>query len=231
MRKLTKLFVASLSLVAFSAASYAADAKTEAYYKVSKVTVKEVVPTAAEIASGYVDMAAAPQEGLIEELANIDWNAMVLVGQKVIELVKAGAPVVNIKRDTVSVMPMGVQTWQQLAGWQAPVTKAYNVTITNYLGMNVVDLRLKVSGMWGGNVDGKGQYLANVMVVPASTRVLWGWTLDLWTENREPVNTGSVQAPRAGLGFDIRYKATTPLNELNGTQDYFITGDGKIQAL
>jgi hypothetical protein len=138
---------------------------------------------------------------------------------------------VNIKRDAVSVMPLGVQTWHQLAGWQAPVTKVYNVAITNYLGMNVVDLRLKVSGMWGGNVDGKGQYLANVMVVPVNTRVLWGWTLDLWTENREPVNNGTMEAPRAGLGFDIRYKATTMLNELNGTQDYFITGDGNILAL
>lgn len=228
MKKLTNLFLVVLALTASvaSAAEVPAD-----YYKAKKVTVTEVVPTAAEIASGYLQPNPIENNGLLEELASIDWNAMILVGQKVIELVKAGAPVVNIKRDAVSVVPMGVQSWQQLAGWQAPVTKVYNVKVTNYLGMDVVDLRLKVSGMWGGSVDGKGQYLANVMVVPVNTRVLWGWTLDLWTENREPVNNGTLEAPRAGLGFDIRYKATTMLNELNGTQDYFITGDGKILAL
>ncbi len=228
MKKLTNLLLVAfaLSVSVASASEVPAD-----YYKADKVTVTEVVPTAAEIASGYLVPNEFQNNGLLEELAGLDWNAMILVGQKVIELVKQGQAVVNIKRDTVSVMPMGVQNWQQLAGWQAPVTKVYNVKVTNYLGMDVVDLRLKVSGMWGGNVDGKGQYLANVMVVPVSTRVLWGWTLDLWTENREPVNNGTLEAPRAGLGFDIRYKATTMLNELSGTQDYFITGDGNILAL
>jgi hypothetical protein len=228
MKKLTNLLlvVFALSVSVASAAEVPAD-----YYKAKNITVTEVVPTAAEIASGYLVPNEFQNNGLLEELAGLDWNAMILVGQKVIELVKQGQAVVNIKRDTVSVMPMGVQNWQQLAGWQAPVTKVYNVKITNYLGMDVVDLRLKVSGMWGGNVEGKGQYLANVMVVPVSTRVLWGWTLDLWTENREPVNNGTLEAPRAGLGFDIRYKATTMLNELSGTQDYFITGDGNILAL
>lgn len=228
MKKLTNLLLVALTLTASVASASEVPAD---YYKADKVTVTEDIPTAAEIASGYIQPSEFQNNGLLEELAGLDWNAMILVGQKVIELVKQGQAVVNIKRDAVSVMPMGVENWQQLGGWQAPVTKVYNVKVTNYLGMDVVDLRLKVSGMWGGNVNGKGQYLANVMVVPVSTRVLWGWTLDLWTENREPVNNGTLEAPRAGLGFDIRYKATTMLNELSGTQDYFITGDGNILAL
>lgn len=228
MKKLTNLFLV-LGLV-LSTTGFANDVKTDAYYLADKVTVTEVVPTAEEIASGYLLPNPAPN-AFIEELGGLDLNTMVLLGQRVIELVKAGAPVVNIKRDTVSVVPAGLQDWQLLAGWHAPVTKVYNVQVKNLFGMNVVDMRLKVSGMWGGNVNGKGQYLANVLVVPVSTTVLWGWTMDLWTENREPVNNGTLEAPRAGLGFDVRYKIVSPLAELNGTQDYFITGNGQIQAL
>jgi hypothetical protein len=200
------------------------------YYKISSVAVQEVVPTAEEIASGYLAPTQSPR-AFLEGAESLDWNAMVLIGEKIIQIIKAGKAVVNIKRDAVAALPVGVNNWQELAGWQAPVTKVYTVKVTNYLGMDVVDLRLKVSAMWGGNLAGKGQYLSNVLIVPSAMKVLWGWNLDLWSENRDPVNSGSLEAPKAGLGFDIRYRVTTMLNELNGTQDYFITGDGNILVL
>jgi hypothetical protein len=205
--------------------------KADEYYQIYSVSLTEEVPTAEEIAAGYIAPGEWPDNGLIESLAGIDFNAMVLIGEKVVEILKRGAPVVNIKRDAVSVMPLGVQNWQQLAGWQIPVTKVYRLVVKNYFRDNVVDMRLKVSGMWGGSLHGKGQYLANVVVVPAEVKVLWGWSLDLWAEHREPVNAGSHDSPVAGLGFDIRYKIATIFNELNGSQDYYITGDGKIVEL
>jgi hypothetical protein len=202
------------------------------YFRAKKVTVTEGVPTAAEIAAGYLAPTPSTLQTLSAiDLKNLDWNAMVMIGEKVIDILKAGRPVVNIQRDSVAVVPGGVADWQLLAGWQVPVTKIYNFTIQNYLGMDVVSLRLKVAAMWGGNLSGKGQYLANVNVVPEATRVLWGWNLDLWTENHAPVNAGSVDAPVAGLGFDIRYKATTLINEMDGASAYYVTGDGKINAL
>lgn len=201
-----------------------------AYFQASEVTMTEVIPTASEIASGYLS-SEIPNTFSPAALAGLDWSQMIVIGEKIIELIKEGKPVVNIKRDAVSVVPMGIQSWQQLAGWQVPVTKAYNLSVKNGFGSKVVDVRLKVSGMWGGSVDGRGKFLANVQIVPVAVKVLWGWSLDLWSENREPVNAGTVADPVAGLGFDIRYKAGTVLNELNGTQDYYITGDGKILEL
>lgn len=230
-RSTIALLFGSVILAATSAMADEASDRSDAYYRASQISFTEVVPTAAEIASGYLDSSAVPHTFNPADLIGLDWNQMYVIGEKIIEIIKRGAPVLNIKRDTVAVVPMGVQAWQQLAGWQQPVTKAYNFTIKNYLGNHVVDMRLKVSGMWGGNIDGRGQYLANVQVVPVSVRVLWGWNVDLWSENREAVNTGTVASPIAGLGFDIRYKATTMLNELTGAQDYFITGDGKIVEL
>jgi len=203
---------------------------TAAYHQVGGVSFTEVVPTAAEIASGYLEAPAFDSLSPLD-LANVDWSQLILVGEKVIELVKRGAPVVNIKRSSVSVLPLGSQAWQQLAGWQVPVTRVYTLAVKNALGVTVVDLRLKVSSMWGGNFDGRGKYLANVQVLPVAVKVLWGWSLDLWTESQDPVNAGTKVDPIAGLGLELRYKIGTALNELNGTQDYYLTGDGKILEL
>lgn len=225
------------AFVLFALVSSAAFAGEETapndYYRVANVSVREVVPTAEEMAVGYLTLPLieTPKAGVLDWVSTVDWNAMQLLGEKVLQIVKAGAPVVNIKRDTVAVVPAGVTAWQQLAGWQAPVVKAYEVKVTNYLGADVVDLRLKVSASWGGGIDGRGKYLANVQVVPSSTRVLWGWSLDLWTENQEPVNAGSFENPVAALGFEVRYKVTTMLNEMNGAQSYYITGAGEMLAL
>ncbi len=208
---------------------------SEAYYQVSKVSVTEEVPTATEIAATYLDLErlGAKDFNNVQSLESLelDWDTLKLIGEKLVEIIKMGEAVVDIKRDAVAVVPGGLQSWQQLAGWQAPMTKVYRYTVSNLLGMDVVDFRLKVSGMWGGNYNGRGQYLANVLVVPTDLNVRWGWELHVWSENRDPVNTGSTESPIAGLGFDIRYVIKTFLNEKNGTQDYFVTGDGKIQAL
>lgn len=233
MKKSTILFVWGF-LVLAAPVSFAADAKVaavdanaDAYYQVSEVKFTEVVPTAEEIAAGYL-LPNNPSADLLEDIAGLDWNTMVLLGQKFIELVKAGAPVLNVKRDAVAVVPQGVQAWQQLGGWQMPVTKVYQMSVVNGFGSNVVDVRVKVSAMWGGNVAGRGQYLANVLVVPANLQVMWGWSLDMWSENSDPVNTGSFEAPNAGLGFEVRYTAKSPLTEITGSQDYFVTGAGQI---
>jgi hypothetical protein len=226
---MTKNITLLLGLLALAPVASLAAENTD-YYKAAAVTFTETVPTAEEIAAGYL-APTQPPATFLDDSATLDWNTMVLIGEKLIQIIQAGKPVVNIKRDAVAALPLGVTNWQDLAGWQAPVTKVYTVKVTNYLGMDVVDMRLKVSAMWGGSRDGRGQYLANVLVVPSNLKVLWGWNLDLWSENRDPVNSGTLEAPKAGLGFDIRYRVTTMINELNGTQDYFVTGDGNILAL
>ncbi len=196
-------------------------------YRLQPMEIKEVVPYASELYSDFLVPEAALPNG--PEIQAIDWNAMVLIGEKVIEIVKQGKPVVNVKRDAVSVIPAGTRSWSELSGWKAPVTKVYSATVKNYLGVKVIDLRLKVSTMWGGNVKGKGQYLANAIVVPTSIYVLWGFSCDVWSENRDPVNSGSHSNPVAGLGFDIRFRYGNSLNEKIGAQDYFLKGDGTIQ--
>lgn len=241
MKKIASALVASFLLAPIVNAAEVDARRFDAYYQAGNVSVTEEIPTSAEIATTFLDAsmpAPAPSipdgetvGGIWDKIVKGDWNTIVLIGKNLLEIVKANQPVVNVKRDVVHAVPVGVQSWQELAGWKAPMTKVYRIKIDNMYGLNVVDVRIKVSAMWGGNAGGRGAYLANVVTVPSNVYVAWGWTLDLWSENRDPVNAGSVESPVAALGFDIRYRAKTMLNDLQGTQDYYLTGDGQIQVL
>ena len=207
------------------------------YFQVGEVKIQEVVPTAQELYLSQLDFnnliesaAFEPNTiGIVE--AGVYLDQLILIGQKIVQIIKAGQSVVNIKRDVVSVVPTGISDWSQLGGWQVPVTKVLQVQVENLYGWTMIDLRLKVSAMYGGSYNGAGKYLANVIMVPSTVVTQWGYNLDLWTENRTPVNMGTSANPIAGLGFDVRYKIKTLISELNGSQDYFITGEGKIHEL
>lgn len=209
-----------------------------AQFEVKSVQIQEVVPTIPEIygfeptdSTAEAPAPASDLGGLGEILGGIDLDKIVMIGKKVIELVKNGAPVVNVTRDAVYAVPSGLKSWQELAGWKAPLTKVYQIKVLNGFNMAMVDARVKVSAMYGGSYNNKGQYLANVIVVPTSINVKWGITFDLWSEHREPVNMGTMDSPVAGLGFDIRYKIKSWLTEINGTQDYFVSGAGELIQL
>lgn len=160
-----------------------------------------------------------------------DIGNLLLIGQKIIDIIVGAKPVVNVHRDFVAVIPGGLTSWTQLGGWQMPKTKVYSVVAKNGLGMKVVDLRVKVSTNYGGNLNGVGQFLANVIVVPTSINVLLGFNCDVWTEHQDPLNMGTPENPIAGLGFDLRFRYGSVLNENNSTQDFFVTGTGEIKQI
>jgi hypothetical protein len=223
---MNRIAFACFSYLLVSPAAHAAPVSD--FYRLRPATVREVVPTSQEL---YVpnprarpDVTASLPTGLSE----IDWNTLIAVGEKVIQLIQAGKPVVNVTRDAVSVLPAGATQWNLLNGWHAPVTKVFEVTAKNYLGMTVIDLRLKVSANYGGGLDGRGKFLANVTVVPSQIYVLWGFTCNVWSEHHDPVNLGTTADPVAGLGFDLRYDYGSAMSKETGTADYFVTGSGEI---
>lgn len=232
------LFLASL-VAQQALANDELNLQDELAFQISDVQMTEVVPTAAELYSDAITpKARQPRLSDVKvpdanafTIGGIEWSTLVTIGEKLIEIIKAGAPVVNIKRDVVSVVPQGITSWEQLSGWNVPVTKVYEVKATNGWGSDVVKVRLKVSAMTGGGIDGRGQYVANVTIVPTEIVVQWGFSLDVWSENRPPMNMGSLAQPVAGLGFDVRYKVKSMFTEKNGTQDYFITGAGLLQQM
>jgi hypothetical protein len=223
--------ILTLSTGVFSGVARADDQQIPDFYRLRPATVKEVVPTAAEIYSDFITPPVAAQKQPAIEAFTIDWSTIVTIGEKIIEIVKAGKPVVNVTRDTIAAVPGGVSSWTQLSGWQAPITKVYSLTAENNLGMTIVDMRLKVSANTGGGIDGKGKFIANLVVVPSSIYVLWGFNADVSSSHQEALNMGQSDNPIAGMGFDINYKYSSPLFVQQGTQSYFVTGDGVISAV
>jgi hypothetical protein len=59
----------------------------------------------------------------------------------------------------------------------------------------------------------------------------WGVNLDVNVEMREPVNVGTRVQPIAGLGLVLHYRAKTWVSFVEGSQDYFIRGDGSIAVV
>ncbi len=189
--------------------------------------IQEVAPTAAEL----VPELSSRGMNVTDVPAVDEFSQMMVIGRQIFDVIKAGEPVVNIQRDTFSVVPAGITEWNQLHGWEAPVTRVYNVNLVNGLHRSMVELRLKISAVPGGQLNGKGHYLANVIIVPTLIQVGWGVKLDVWSEAQKPVNVGTLSDPIAAIGVDVRFKAKTLLNEVNGTQDYFIRGDGNVMTV
>ena len=162
---------------------------------------------------------------------SFDLNDVMTIGQKIYDIVKENQPVVTIKRALVSVVPGGATDWTQLQGWKAPMTKVLEVNVKNLYGATTVYLRLKVTANYGGNARGVGHYLANVNMVPTQVSASWGYNVDVSVEAANGVNSGTSDDPIAGLGLDIRYHVHTLLSDLNGDQDYWLTGDGGLNVV
>jgi len=220
------------------------DEMFRSYFMVKQVKIKEVIPTAAEKFSAFLPEngdSTAPSDSdnlnssntgdTIATFTSVDIDALILIGKKIFDIVKQGAPVVNIKKDALAVVPKGIHVWTELSGWKEPITKVFSVQMFNGFNQAVVDMRLKVSAVHGGSYQNIGSYLSNVVLIPSYVKASWGITLDVWTEAREPVNMGSTGAPVAGLGLDVHYRAKTWLSELSGVSDFFLQGDGQISMV
>lgn len=203
--------------------------------------MQEVAPTVEEIYSSIMEMESIDSPELpgnsgvsgndstsLPSLGGINIDDIILLGEKVFDIIKKGAPVVDIKRDSLAVIPRGITSWEQLAGWKSPVTKVFRITMLNGFKQSMVDMRLKISAVYGGSYKNAGRYLSNVTLIPSMVKTSWGVTLDVWTESRDPVNIGSLKNPVAGLGMDVRYRAKTIFSQVDGVQDFFVDGNGNL---
>jgi hypothetical protein len=207
--------------------------------RVGSITIHEATPTAAELYSDVVGSHSRNQDAVFNlqlgpegvDLSIFDMGDILTVGEKVYDVVKENQPVVTVNRSLVSVVPGGAKNWTELQGWQAPMTKVFEVTIKNLYNLTTAYMRLKVTANYGGNVKGVGHYLANVNMVPTQIYAAWGYNVDVAVETATAVNVGSSKDPIAGLGLDLRYHVHTLLSDVSGRQDYWLTGNGGLSEV
>lgn len=165
------------------------------------------------------------------EFAKVVIDQITQIGAKIWSIVEKNKPVLNLNLPTVSAIPQGIQCWNHLEGWSAPMVKTYRVDYENLLGMSVVSFEYKVVFSHSGSFQKQGQYLANVAVLPADVSVLWGFTFNAEVQVGSVMNLGSSENPEAGVQLNVNWRIDTPFQANEVTDSYFVKGRGEILAL
>jgi hypothetical protein len=223
-----KLAIRSALLGLVGLVSAAAFADDSAYYQIKKIEVREVASdSAVEIKTPVFSSessrnATNPGEQL-DEIINI--------GKKIWAVIEAGAPVMNINTDVATALPPGVKSMSELSGWKEPVSKTYEMVITNSYDFNVIEFRYRVISVAGGSLDGEGHYIGYATVQPEDVYVAWGWNFDAHASAPAIYNTGSKAKPIGSMNFLMDYNISTPFNKIRQSQSYFISGKGELKKL
>ncbi|MEN9722634.1 MAG: hypothetical protein RJB38_620 [Pseudomonadota bacterium] len=214
-----------------SAAQVTASATaSNAYYEVGSDSTRELAVSAFD---RIAPMGAPTEEvpGTEVDQASVIFDKLVLLGQKFWKLVEGGKPIANFSSQRADVLPQGIEKWQDLSGWQVPVSKRFERVIQNKLGINVVTFRYRVIYNWGGSVNGKGAYLMGVTVYPEVINVAWGWNLDAQVTIPTISNAGTSENPKAGVELLISSKVRTPMTLIDNSESYYVRGDGLFANL
>lgn len=168
-----------------------------------------------------------PLKDLDDALNAID--KIINTGKKIWAIIEAGRPVVNIKSDWASAVPDGTKHWSQLHSWKKPKVVNYGFSAKNLYGMNVIDLVFRVIYTYGGQLDGKGQFLTNVKLVPLKINVLWGYDLDVNVEVPDVFNTGTKEDPIGAMEMVVTSSIKTVFKTSIKGQTFYVDGKGDFE--
>lgn len=224
-------FVFSL-LVIFSAPTTWATSNNDLFFTISESSLKvqEInsgVLTKDQVQELIGDCSDLDENKAPHGMTPEDMNQLINYGKQLWKVIEENKPVVNVTENTANALPKGVQCWTDLESWQAPNYKTYRVSYENMLGVTVVDFQFQLFFSYGGKVNGKGNYLANVTVAPMNLDVVWGFQMNAMVEVGQVLNVGSHDNPTAGMELTMKWETKSPLKDSRGQVRYFVQGDGQ----
>ncbi|MCM2267092.1 MAG: hypothetical protein NDI60_04880 [Elusimicrobiales bacterium] len=174
-------------------------------------------------------------------------------------VITSGAPSGSYSSAYASAIPGFSFNWGNMADWKGPKEMVYRYKVTNLMGIDVIDVKYKISFFYGGTEDysgksqasnyisqatggavteeakgdGKihGRYITNFTVQPISVNIKWGWHFDLSVRMSDPMNIGTKMAPVAALQSSLNWIRKTPFATDGGTFSYFVDGLGNFKDL
>lgn len=198
----------------------------DSYARIDSVEVTEVsdieVPEKSEKSLGQVIM-------VVDKLIGL--------GKKIWPIIEAGKPVVNTTfTPAISVLPRVEGephdvAFYNMANWEAPRQKSYQVDFKNGWGMNVISFTYNVSYQYGGSYQGKGRYLTGVDVSASNISVSWGFNFNATSNLVSIANRGAQDDPVASATVKIQYEASSVLRNIQSAQSFHVTGAGDIQQV
>jgi hypothetical protein len=185
-------------------------------------------------------------------------GGMVNAGMAAWNVINSGAPSGSYASAYASAIPGFSYNWGNITGWKGPKEMVYRYKVTNLMGVDVIDVKYKISFFYGGteDYDGKGtsnlsagyfaqtgqsptrdeskihgHYITNFTVQPVSVNVKWGWHFDLSVKMSDPMNIGTKMEPVAALQASLNWIRSTPFSTNGGTLTYNVDGLGNFTDL
>lgn len=184
-------------------------------------------------------------------------GGLVNAGMAAWSVINSGAPSGSYTSAYASAIPGFSFNWGNISGWKGPKEMIYRYTVTNLMGVKVIDVKYKISFYYGGTEDYSGQdksmagyaaqatggtaarsdqkvhghYITNFTVQPVSVNIKWGWHFDLAVRMSDPMNIGTKLAPVAALQASLNWIRSTPFSTDGGTFTYNVDGLGNFTDL
>jgi len=162
------------------------------------------------------------------------WNTidnLIRLGKEAWQVVSSNKAVADYETDSVSVVPEGITSWQQLGEWEKPRVKTYHIWYENYFKVKVVDFKYMVLFTPGGNLGGKGKFLTHTTILPKNVDVALGWKLHAVATVDRPTNVGTAGEPIAALQLIFRWRVESPLTLVDDTAVHYVRGDGQLENI
>ncbi|MCJ8278181.1 MAG: hypothetical protein MJK18_15175, partial [Bdellovibrionales bacterium] len=166
-----------------------------------------------------------------KEDRNLDINQLINLGKELWQIVKDGEPELNFQSQSATAFPAQAQCLFNLTSWSIPQSRTYRVSYKNGIGSEVISMTYKLIYTFGGQFDGRGNYLANVSIHPAQIYVGWGFKFDAQVHIQDILNIGSAESPEAGMQVALEWSVGNVLNKHQSQDIYFIQGSGPLTAL
>lgn len=165
----------------------------------------EEIPNLEALDSPVPPLVLPPHLGMTFPPTTIDYGAIVNLGKAVWSIVENNKPVVNLAFDFANALPKGVTNASDLNGFSNIVYRSYSAVGQNIFGANVYEVKFTLMHQYGGSIDGQGQYLATVAVIPSQVKVMWGNSLNFSVKHVNTVNVGTQASPIAALSLLVSY--------------------------
>lgn len=159
---------------------------------------------------------------------------MVGLGEAIYDLVKKGKPTNVTEYAPISVVPRDPVTKEyvdpfDLEGFSMPVEKNFVTIIKNGFGQEVVKFSYKVLYSYGGSFNGKGRFLANVIIVPGSIKTSFGWDFTATMKLSGIMNHGTKENPVAGIMVTVKYQMNSWITAFERNDTIHINGNGYLK--
>lgn len=216
----------------FSKVGFQSELEMDTYLTIHDVVVKPAeaaltVDEAQKLLSTQPDTSRHNHPfSIVDDLAGI--QTWITLGEKVWNLVVANKPVSNVSTQRIAVLPISQPNWQEMENWKGPAVKSFVIEAINGFGSAVISQTYTVAMNYGGQLDGKGAFLANATVIPTNIDVSWGFSLDSSIEVGEAINTSTKDNPTPGIDLQVKWVMDSVVSHSEGRDSFFVKGDGEI---